>query len=84
MIHVVEAISDTNIGGAGVLLLNRLEYMQSDIFKTTVVLPKNSLLCEKIRNLGVSVYEIEGCYDRSFDIKSLGKYIKILNHLRLI
>ena len=82
MIHVVEAISDTNIGGAGVLLLNRLEYMQSDVFKTTVVLPKNSLLCEKIKNLGISVYEIEGCYDRSFDIKSLGKYIKILKSLK--
>ena len=37
--RVVEVISDTNIGGAGVLLCNRLRHKSEDI-ETVVVLPR--------------------------------------------
>lgn len=82
MIHVVEAISDTNIGGAGVLLLNRLDYMEKDLFRTTVILPKNSLLEGKIRKKGIEVYPIDGCYNKSFDVESLPKYVRALKELK--
>lgn len=82
MIHVVEAISDTNIGGAGILLLNRLDYMEKDLFKITVILPKNSLLESKVRKKGVEVYPIDGCYNKSFDMKSLPEYVMALKMLK--
>ena len=43
MIHILEVISDTNMGGAGRLLLARLEKTNREKIRTTVLLPKGSL-----------------------------------------
>ena len=47
MIKVIEVISDTNIGGAGILLINRLKHTNKELFDTTVILPKGSKLKKK-------------------------------------
>ena len=71
MIRVVEAISDTNIGGAGVLLLNRLSKADRRIFDVTVMLPQNSLLTERFRDIGIRTVEIDGKGDASFSVRKL-------------
>ena len=79
MIRVVEVISDTNIGGAGRLLLNRMKCSDREKINYTVILPKGSMLTPRLKQIGVGIVEIDGCYDRSFDIKgffSLYKAIK--------
>ena len=82
MIKVVEVISDTNIGGAGRLLLSRIKYSNKKRFKYIVILPKDSLLSPLLKNAGASIIEIEGCRDKSFDLKviiSLYKTIKFIS-----
>ena len=44
MIRVLNIISDTNIGGAGRVILNYLRYTDKSKFETLVAIPKGSLL----------------------------------------
>ena len=44
MIRVLNIISDTNIGGAGRVILNYLRYADRDKFETLVAIPRGSLL----------------------------------------
>lgn len=79
MIKVLNIISDTNIGGAGMVLENYLRYMDRENFSVSVALPKNSLLTPKLRPYGVTVYELDGLADKSVDfgaIKELKAVIK--------
>ncbi|MBQ2385100.1 MAG: glycosyltransferase [Clostridia bacterium] len=79
--RVVEVISDTNIGGAGVLLCNRLRHKSEDI-ETVVVLPSGSKLIPRLKALGVLTVQIKGCCDRSFDPKAIPELIAILKSLK--
>ena len=74
LIKVIEAISDTNIGGAGILLLNRLKYTDTDLFDTTVLLPENSDLISRFSSIGIKTVAIKGSQDRSFDVKDIRRY----------
>lgn len=67
MIKVCEVISDTNIGGAGRLLVTRLSVSDRGKFDSSVLLPKNSELKNELDKIGIKVYEMDGCADRSFD-----------------
>lgn len=82
MVRVVEAISDTNIGGAGILLLNRLTHTNKKLFDTTVLLPQNSQLAERFEEIGVKTVEISGGGDRSFDPAGMIKYTSALKKIR--
>ena len=57
--EIIEAISDTNIGGAGVLLLTRLAADRKMREKTLVVLPKNSALTPRLKEISTAVEELE-------------------------
>lgn len=81
MIRVVESISDKNIGGAGVLLLNKIKNMNSEKIDITVLVPKGSALTKKLRESKIRVIEINGCKNRSFDFKSLLSYISVIYRL---
>ncbi len=76
-IKVVEAISDTNIGGAGILLVNRLKHTDRSIFDTTVVMPKGSLLEKRFKEIGIKVITVNGCFDKSWDIGGFLAYKRI-------
>lgn len=65
MIRVLNIISDTNIGGAGRVLLNYLACADRTGFEPGVVLPRNSALLQPVRELNVPVYEADGMADRS-------------------
>lgn len=78
MIRVAEVISDTNIGGAGRLLISKIKNSNKRIFKYTVILPRDSLLIPPLKKTGASVVEINGCRDRSLDIKSFFEIYKAI------
>ncbi|MBO7303473.1 MAG: glycosyltransferase, partial [Clostridia bacterium] len=81
MIKVAEAISDMNIGGAGRLLLDRIEHSDKSRFSYTVILPKGSALVSCFKKIGVKTVEIQGCYDKSLDFKSLYRFYRAIKNI---
>ena len=74
LIRVLNVISDTNIGGAGRVILNYLRYSDRDRFETWAALPRGSLLKPPLEEAGAQVIEVEGMADRSYhreDVKGL-------------
>jgi glycosyltransferase involved in cell wall biosynthesis len=71
MIKVIQVITDTNIGGAGIWLLNFLKAYDRSVIDMAVVLPYDSMLKKKIEELNVRVIEAEGIADSSFSIKGV-------------
>ena len=65
MIKAINVITDTNIGGAGKILLSFLEKYDREKFIVKVVIPTNSQLKERIEALGVETIEIDGMADDS-------------------
>ena len=82
MIHILEVISDTNMGGAGRLLLARLEKTNREKIRTTVLLPKGSLLKEELIRLGIRTVEVVGGADRSLDPIAVLSIVRVIHHLR--
>lgn len=79
MIRVLNVISDSNIGGAGRVLLNYLQYADRNQFETMVAVPRGSLLCEPLRELGGIVHEVDGLAERSYhkdDVRTLMELIR--------
>lgn len=79
MMRVLNIISDTNIGGAGRVILNYLRYADRTKFETLVAIPRGSLLKEPLENEQVQVYEVDGMADRSYnkeDVKLLQDLIR--------
>ena len=79
MIRVLNIISDTNIGGAGRVILNYLSYTDRSRFETLVAVPRGSLLKEPLEKAGAQVYEVDGMADRSYhrdDVKLLKELIR--------
>ena len=75
---IFEAISDTNIGGAGVLLLTRLLNDPKMCSQTTVIIPEGSRLKERLEDNGIKFIELCACQDRSFDFLAIFKYFRLL------
>ena len=74
MINVLNIISDTNIGGAGRVLLNYMCRTDREHFNVSVAGPRGSLLKAPLEELGTTVYEVDGLADRSYhkdDVKAL-------------
>ena len=79
MIRVLNIISDTNIGGAGRVILNYLNYTDRTRFETLVAVPRGSLLKQPLEKAGAKVYEVDGMADRSYhkdDVKMLKALIR--------
>lgn len=76
---IVEAISDMNIGGAGILLLSRLSVApKSYRDSTTVILPTGSELSSRLKTQGINYIELDACKNRSFEPFSVLKYMGLL------
>lgn len=79
MKRILNIISDTNIGGAGRVILNYLNYTDRSQFETLVAVPRGSLLKEPLEKAGAKVYEVDGMADRSYhkdDVKLLQTLIR--------
>lgn len=82
MIRVLNVISDTNIGGAGRVLMNYLRYADRSQFETAIAVPRGSLLKAPLEELGAAVYEVDGLADRSYhrqDVSALKELIRRVN-----
>ena len=82
MIKVLNIISDTNIGGAGRVLLNYMSRADREHFDVSVAMPRGSLLKAPLEELGTTVYEVDGLADRSYhkdDVKELMALIRKVN-----
>ena len=75
---IIEVSSDTNIGGAGKVLLNFLSEYDRSKYEIKVILPKNSLLKAHIEVLGVEIIEVDGIADKSLDFKIIGELTRII------
>ena len=82
MIKVLNVISDTNIGGAGRVLLNYLGCSDRERFETHVALPRDSLLAPPLREAGAQVHEVAGIADRSYDRADVKRLRKLMGSLR--
>jgi len=78
---IIESITDTNIGGAGILLLNRLKHTDLNKYDITVIVPQGSKLIPRLSALGIEVVELKGRGDSSFNIASLLRYIKVIKRI---
>lgn len=79
MIKVMNIISDTNIGGAGRVLLNYVKYCNRDEFEISVALPRGSALVPRLKESGVKILELDMEGDRSFDRAAIPVLNKIIN-----
>jgi len=81
LIRVLNIISDTNIGGAGRVILNYLNSTDRDQFESLVAVPRGSLLKAPLEEAGALVYEVDGIADRSYskeDVATLKELIRSL------
>ncbi len=78
MIKVINIISDTNIGGAGKVIINFSRNFDTKNFEIVVVLPKGSALVKELEGAPIKLIEIDGLKDKSLDFKSLFKLRKII------
>ncbi len=74
---IIEVCSDTNIGGAGKVLLILLKEFDRTKFDVAIVVPKNSLLIPLINEIGVRVIEVEEIADKSLDFAAVNKLRRI-------
>lgn len=74
---IIEVSSDSNIGGAGKVLITLLKNFDYDKVDVKVILPPKSLLKPEINKLGIEVIEVEGIAERSLDFKSIMTLRKI-------
>ncbi len=70
--RVLHVISDENIGGAGVLLLNLLRHFDRNAVESAVAMPRGSMLRERVLALRVPVVELETPCDR-VSLRSVGE-----------
>ena len=80
--RIVEAISDMNIGGAGRLLVERLNGMRGGSDEIFVLIPKGSELAPRVEESGARVIEIDGCRDRSLDLRGIFVIRDILREIK--
>ena len=81
MMKILEIISDTNIGGAGRVLVERLEKSRALGVYECVLLPRGSRLCERFERIGIDTVEFDGCADRSFDIGAVFRLKKLIDEI---
>ena len=78
MLKLIHILTDTNIGGAGILLLNQLKTIDRGMFDISVVLPRGAALSSEVRGVGVNVIEVDGIADRSFSLGGVAEICRVL------
>ena len=81
MTRVLDLISDTNIGGAGRVILNYLRYADAAQFETLAAVPRGSLLKAPLEEAGARVYEVDAMADRSYDRRDVGVLRELISRV---
>ncbi|MCL2420519.1 MAG: glycosyltransferase family 4 protein [Defluviitaleaceae bacterium] len=68
---ILHILTDSNIGGAGIYLLNLLKSYDRDALTMEVVLPADSRLIPSVKALDVPVIEAPHIQDQSFSLKAV-------------
>ena len=76
-IRVLHILSDTNVGGAGKLLLNLSKCIDKSKFEFVFAFPRGSNLIILFKNIG-KIYVFDGYGDKSLDIKAIGSIRQII------
>ncbi len=79
---ILNILSDSNIGGAGRLLVHYLRNFDRARFDGWVALPKGSALIPAVRDTGFPVVELEYGADQSWDRRSVGELRRVIRELR--
>jgi glycosyltransferase involved in cell wall biosynthesis len=82
MIRVVNVITDSNIGGAGLVLINFMRNADRAAFSHCVIVPEGSMLSPRLRELGIEPYEMAGIAERSFSPGSVGAFLRAFKELK--
>ena len=75
IVRVLHVITDTNIGGAGKLVLALLSEKAAE---AAVALPKGSLLADEVRRLGVKCCEAEGIAEKSMSFRGISAVYDVI------
>ncbi len=67
---ILHVLSDSNIGGAGILLASLLRHTRYDKGEITVVLPRGAAMAERYEGLGVRVLPVLPDGDASFSLSN--------------
>ena len=79
--RVLHVISDRNIGGAGVLLLNLLRHFDRSEVESTVAMPRGSRLRERVLRLGIPVRELDAPCER-FSLSALRELMHVIGETK--
>lgn len=82
MKKVLHVISDSNIGGAGILVLSLLRHIDRTKFEPILCLPRNSLLAPRAEALGVRLIPLDGEGDKTLSLPALLQLFQILREER--
>lgn len=83
--RVLHVISDTNVGGAGVLLTSLLKNFDRSRVQSIVALPRGSRLIERLEPIGVPILPLEYLPDR-LSAQSVGELTRLIHstHTELV
>lgn len=82
MIKVLQIITDSNIGGAGRLLINYLHNFDKTKFDMAVVLPRGADLKPLVEAEGFAVIETEHGRDKSFEVGAVSELCRIFKEFK--
>ena len=82
MIKVLNIITDTNIGGAGRILVQYLRCFDRERFEIVNAVPSGSALIPLIEAEGYSVIETKYGHDRSYERGAVGELRRIIRDVR--
>ncbi|MGM9643011.1 MAG: glycosyltransferase [Eubacteriales bacterium] len=81
-IKVTHILTDSNIGGAGRLLVYQLQKADRDKFEYSVILPEGAALIPELEATGVTVETVAGIADRSNAPVSKAALVTLLKKLK--
>ncbi len=82
MIKVLNVITDTNIGGAGRVLVHYLKNFDRTKYDVHVALPEGSLLIDEIKKAGYEPITTKYGRDESFELPAVRELYKIISELK--
>ncbi len=82
MLKILNVITDTNIGGAGRVLIHYLKNFDREKYDVYVALPKDSLLIPEVEKIGYTPIITEYGRDKSFEMPAVRELSKIIKELK--
>lgn len=76
-IKVLHVLTDTNIGGAGTVLINHLTCFDREKYDISVCLPEGSALTPRVEAEGYRVIPLKHGHDKSFEMSAVSEFVKL-------